>query len=375
MTNTKQSPLRTQRWVIKLGSALLAGPDSGLNSTLITALADCCFQLRQKGVDLVLVSSGAIANGMAQLGWHQRPHELHQLQAAAAVGQMGLINAYQRAFEAHEIQTAQVLLTSADLNNRVRYLNARSALRSMLGLGIIPVINENDTVATEEIKFGDNDSLGALVGNLVEADFLIILTDQEGLFKDDPRINPNTTLIREGRAGDPLLDKFAGGSGVLGRGGMQTKLQAAAKVARSGASTVICSGQDMQNLLKVFEGDVPGTLLRAASGRIAARKQWLADRMQSSGKLFLDAGAVEVLEGSGRSLLPVGVAKVTGRFLRGDLVDCVAIDSGRIVARGLVNYSAEESAKIAGRASGDIERILGFVDEPEIVHRDNMVVL
>ncbi|MBT3707519.1 MAG: glutamate 5-kinase, partial [Proteobacteria bacterium] len=358
MTNTKQSPSRTQRWVIKLGSALLAGPDSGLNSALITALADCCSQLRQKGVDLVLVSSGAIANGMAQLGWHQRPHELHQLQAAAAVGQMGLINAYQRAFEAHDIQTAQVLLTSADLNHRVRYLNARSALRSMLGLGIIPVINENDTVATEEIKFGDNDSLGALVGNLVEADFLIILTDQEGLFKDDPRINPNTTLIREGRAGDPLLEKFAGGSGVLGRGGMQTKLQAAAKVARSGASTVICSGQDMQNLLKVFEGDVPGTLLHASSGRIAARKQWLADRMQSSGKLFLDAGAVEVLEGSGRSLLPVGVSKVTGSFLRGDLVDCVALDSGRIVARGLVNYSAEESAKIAGRASGDIERIL-----------------
>ena len=375
MTNNKQSPSRTQRWVIKLGSALLAGPDSGLNSALITALADCCSQLRQKGVDLVLVSSGAIANGMAQLGWHQRPHELHQLQAAAAVGQMGLINAYQRAFEAHEIQTAQVLLTSADLNSRVRYLNARSALRSMLGLGIIPVINENDTVATEEIKFGDNDSLGALVGNLVEADYLIILTDQEGLFQDDPRINPNTSLVREGRAGDPSLEKFAGGSGVLGRGGMQTKLQAAAKVARSGASTVICSGHDIQNLLKVYEGDVPGTLLHASSGRIAARKQWLADRMQSSGTLFLDAGAVEVLEGSGRSLLPVGVGKVTGSFLRGDLVDCVAIDSGRIVARGLVNYSAEESAKIAGRASGDIEQILGFVDEPEIVHRDNMVVL
>ena len=364
-----------QRWVIKLGSALLAHETQGLNQPLIASLADVCVRLREKGIDPILVSSGAISQGMVSLGWKARPHELHQLQVAAAVGQMGLIRAYQSAFEDYGVETAQVLLTSADLNNRNRYLNARSALRSMLEMGIVPVVNENDTVVTEEIQFGDNDSLGALVGNLVEADYLVILTDQEGLYEADPRHDPNAQLVREANAGDPQLEQYAGPSGALGRGGMLTKLQAAAKAARSGASTIICSGRSPQVLLGIPQGDVPGTMLKAASGRIAARKLWLAGRMQSLGRVYIDAGACSVLVGSGRSLLPVGVTRVEGGFQRGDLVDCLADEDGRLIARGLANYSAEETAKIAGRSSLKIEQHLGYVDEPELIHRDNMVLV
>jgi len=373
----KDSEKRTakQRWVIKLGSALLAEPKAGLNLPLIVSLADVCVQLRKQGIDPVLVSSGAISQGLVRLGWGGRPHELHQLQVAAAVGQMGLIRAYQGAFEKHGVQTAQVLLTSADLNDRTRYLNARSALRSMLELGIIPVVNENDTVVTEEIQFGDNDSLGALVGNLVEADYLVILTDQEGLHESDPKHDPSAELIREASAGDASLEEFAGPSGVLGRGGMLTKLQAAAKAARSGASTVICSGRNPEHLLGIPKGVIPGTFLKAASGRMAARKLWLAGRMQSRGRLFIDAGAEKVLVNSGKSLLPVGVTRVEGDFQRGDLVDCLAEGNHRLMARGLVNYSAAETRKIAGHSSLKIEQHLGYVDEPELIHRDNMVLL
>ena len=364
-----------QRWVIKLGSALLSHEEEGLNRPLIASLAGVCVQLRDQGIDPVLVSSGAISQGMMRLGWKRRPHELHQLQVAAAVGQMGLIRAYQGAFEEYGVQTAQVLLTSADLNNRNRYLNARSALRSMLELGIVPVVNENDTVVTEEIQFGDNDSLGALVGNLVEADYLVILTDQEGLYQADPRHDPAAELVRQASAGDPLLEEYAGPSGALGRGGMLTKLQAAAKAARSGASTIICSGRSPEALLGVPRGDIPGTFLKAASGRMAARKLWLAGRMQSRGRVFIDDGACRVLMGSGKSLLPVGVTRVEGDFQRGDLVDCLAEEGHRLVARGLANYSAEETAKIAGQSSLRIEACLGYVDEPELIHRDNMVLV
>ena len=364
-----------QRWVIKLGSALLSHATEGLNQPLIASLADACVQLREQGIDPILVSSGAISQGMVRLGWKTRPHELHQLQVAAAVGQMGLIRAYKSAFEDYGVETAQVLLTSADLNNRNRYLNARSALRSMLEMGIVPVVNENDTVVTEEIQFGDNDSLGALVGNLIEADYLVILTDQEGLYEADPRHDPKAQLVREASAGDPLLEQYAGPSGALGRGGMLTKLQAAAKAARSGASTIICSGRNPQVLLGIPRGDVPGTFLKAASGRMAARKLWLAGRMQSLGRVYIDAGACNVLVGSGRSLLPVGVTRVEGDFQRGDLVDCLADEDGRLIARGLANYSALETAKIAGQSSLNIEEHLGYVDEPELIHRDNMVLV
>ena len=366
---------RSQRWVIKLGSALLRGDDTGLNTDLIRSLAHACVELRGQGIDVVLVSSGAIANGMARLGWSARPSELPQLQAAAAVGQMGLIRAYQRAFEEFEVETAQVLLTSADLSDRTRYLNARSALRSMLTFGIVPVINENDTVATDEIQFGDNDTLGALVGNLIEADLLVILTDQDGLYDADPRTHPDARLVKEGEAGDPSLEGYAGGSGSLGRGGMRTKVLAAAKAARSGAATAICSGRDPQNLIKIARGENPGTLLSAATGRMAARKQWLAGRMRANGRLTVDAGAERVLLEGGKSLLPVGVVAVEGRFQRGDLVDCVSATSAKVIARGLVNYSSEEAARIAGQSSRSIETLLGYIDEPELIHRDNLALL
>jgi len=363
-----------QRWVIKLGSSLLTDPEAGLNHSLIEQLATVGADLRDRGIDIVLVSSGAIAEGMQRLGWKSRPHELFRLQAAAAVGQMGLAQAYQNAFSHFSVQTAQILLTEADLNDRTRYLNARSALRSMLELGIVPVVNENDTVDTEEIQFGDNDTLGALVTNLVEAEYLVILTDQQGLFDADPRHQSNARLIREAMAGDAALEAYAGPGGALGRGGMLTKLQAAARAARSGASTVICSGHDMERLADIANGKFPGTVLRAGAGRIAARKQWLAGRLRASGRLFLDAGAVAVLIDSGKSLLPVGVQRLEGRFERGDLVDCVDAASGRAVARGLINYGSVEAEKIIGLASSQIEEILGYVDEPELVHRDNMVV-
>ncbi|HCV21083.1 MAG: glutamate 5-kinase [Arenicellales bacterium] len=363
-----------QRWVIKLGSSLLTDPEAGLNHSLIEQLATVGADLRDRGIDIVLVSSGAIAEGMQRLGWKSRPHELFRLQAAAAVGQMGLAQAYQNAFSHFSVQTAQILLTEADLNDRTRYLNARSALRSMLELGIVPVVNENDTVVTEEIQFGDNDTLGALVTNLVEAEYLVILTDQQGLFDADPRHQSNARLIREAMAGDAALEAYAGPGGALGRGGMLTKLQAAARAARSGASTVICSGHDMERLADIANGKFPGTVLRAGAGRIAARKQWLAGRLRASGRLFLDAGAVAVLIDSGKSLLPVGVQRLEGRFERGDLVDCVDAASGRAVARGLINYGSVEAEKIIGLASSQIEEILGYVDEPELVHRDNMVV-
>ncbi len=364
-----------QRWVIKLGSALLAGTESGLNLSLISSLVDTCVHLRHEGIEPVLVSSGAIAQGMSRLGWQVRPHELYRLQAAAAVGQMGLVQAYQQAFEKFGVHTAQVLLTGADLNDRTRYLNARSALRSMLALGIVPVVNENDTVVTEEIQFGDNDTLGALVSNLVEAEYLVILTDQQGLFEADPRKKPDAALVKEARAGDVALEHYAGPGGELGRGGMLTKLQAAAKAARSGASTVICSGFEPAALHGIIQGRFPGTLLRAGSGRVAARKQWLAGRMRAQGQLFLDEGAVAVLVNSGKSLLPVGVTRVAGNFQRGDLVDCLAEEGTEVIARGLVNYAAADARQIVGKPSSRIESILGYVDEPELIHRDNMVVL
>ncbi len=364
-----------QRWVIKLGSALLAGTESGLNLSLISSLVDTCVHLRHEGIEPVLVSSGAIAQGMSRLGWQVRPHELYRLQAAAAVGQMGLVQAYQQAFEKFGVHTAQVLLTGADLNDRTRYLNARSALRSMLALGIVPVVNENDTVVTEEIQFGDNDTLGALVSNLVEAEYLVILTDQQGLFEADPRKKPDAALVKEARAGDVALEHYAGPGGELGRGGMLTKLQAAAKAARSGASTIICSGFEPAALHGIIQGRFPGTLLRAGSGRVAARKQWLAGRMRAQGQLFLDEGAVAVLVNSGKSLLPVGVTRVAGNFQRGDLVDCLAEEGTEVIARGLVNYAAADARQIVGKPSSRIESVLGYVDEPELIHRDNMVVL
>lgn len=369
-----RKPNKTPRWVVKVGSALLADRSGGVNASLIEDLARQIVALKHARCEIVLVSSGAVAVGMQRLNWTQRPHELYRLQAAAAVGQMGLIQTYEAAFQRHGVHTAQVLLTHADLADRRRYLNARSALRALLELGIVPVVNENDTVATDEIRFGDNDTLAALVTNLVEADRLVILTDQAGLFDRDPRGAPEARLIAGGRAGDPALEVVAGPGSAVGRGGMLTKVQAAEKAARSGATTVIVGGREDDVLGRLLAGEALGTCLEPHAGRLAARKQWLAGQLQSQGSLQLDDGAVKVLREDGRSLLPIGVTGVTGEFQRGELVTCID-GTGKAVARGLINYAATETRRIIGHPSHAIESILGYVDEPELIHRDNMVLI
>ncbi|MFV1973304.1 MAG: glutamate 5-kinase [Thiohalobacterales bacterium] len=364
-----------KRWVIKIGSSLLTNDGRGLDVAAIQGWVDQMVALKRTGVELLLVSSGAVAEGMTRLGWSERPHALHQLQAAAAVGQMGLIQAYESRFQQHKLHTAQVLLTHDDLADRQRYLNARSTLQTLLDLNVIPVVNENDTVTTEEIRFGDNDTLAALVANLIEAELLVFLTDQQGMFSSDPRTVPGAELIQEAQAGEKRLETMASGSGgALGRGGMLTKVRAATRAARSGTLTVIASGRDENILQRIAADDFRGTRLYPAREPLAARKQWLAGQLQVRGSLSLDPGAMQVLQGAGSSLLPVGVTRVEGEFERGDLVVCIG-PGGEEVARGLVNYSAAESRRIIGHVSKRIESILGYVDEPELIHRDNLVLL
>ncbi len=365
---------QTRRWVVKIGSALLTNDGRGLNQEGIATWVEQMAALRECGIEVVLVSSGAVAEGMSRLGWSKRPHALHEQQAAAAVGQMGLVQAYESSFQRFGRHTAQVLLTHDDLSNRHRYLNARSALRTLLGFGVIPVVNENDTVITDEIRFGDNDTLAALVANLIEADLLVILTDQEGLCDKDPRQHADAKLIHETPVNAPELELMASGAGgALGRGGMLTKVRAARLAARSGSATVIAAGKDERILQRVADGERVGTLFIPDTEPLLARKQWLAGHLQVRGKLILDEGAVRVLRESGKSLLPVGVKGVSGEFDRGEMVACTD-EQGVEVARGLVNYSAEEASKIQGKPSREIEGLLGYVDEPEIIHRDNLVL-
>lgn len=371
---TRQKLAQKKRWVIKIGSALLTNDGRGLNRDGMQSWVDQIAALLAQGHEVVLVSSGSVAEGMTRLGWKTRPEEVHKLQAAAAVGQMGLVQAYERAFAHHQRNTAQILLTHDDLSDRKRYLNARTTLRTLLDMGVVPVINENDTVVTDEIKFGDNDTLGALVANLVEADLLVILTDQQGLFTADPRSNPDATLIAEGQASDPRYAAMAGGGGALGRGGMITKVRAATLAARSGADTLIVGGRIDNVITRLRAGEVLGTLLLADKERDAARKQWLAGHLQSHGELILDAGAVKALRDSGRSLLPIGVIAAQGKFERGQLVICKD-EQGVVVAKGLVNYSHKDAARILRTSTAQIEQALGYIAEPEIIHRDNLVVL
>lgn len=370
----RDSLQQAERWVVKIGSALLTADGKGLDVEAISGWTAQIAELRRRGVEVVLVSSGAVAEGMTRLGWTQRPRALDQLQAAAAVGQMGLVQAYESCFQQFDLHTAQVLLGHDDISARDRYLNARSTLTTLLALGVVPVVNENDTVVTDEIRFGDNDTLAALVANLVDADVLVILTDQQGLFERDPRQDPTAALITEAAAGDERLERMAGGSaGELGRGGMVTKVRAARLAARSGASTVIAGGSVESVLLKIAEGEAIGSFLVAEQEPLVARKQWLAGMLQVCGSLQLDDGAVRVLRESGKSLLAVGVRSLSGNFRRGDLVSCVDGD-GKEVARGLVNYGAEDAARILGRASADIESLLGYRAEEELIHRDNLVL-
>jgi glutamate 5-kinase len=374
MSNGREQLRAKKRWVIKIGSALATNAGQGLNVASIDAWVAEAAALWKAGKEVVLVTSGAVAEGVARLGWKERPHALHELQAAAAVGQMGLVQTYEQSFQKHGIRTAQVLLTHDDVASRHRYLNARSTLRTLLQLRVIPVINENDTVATEEIRLGDNDTLGALVANLIEADVLVLLTDQDGLFDKDPRQHADARLVPEAVPGDPALEAMAGEGGAWGRGGMRTKVRAARRAAQSGATTLIASGFVPNVITRLADGESLGTRFHPGQETLAARKQWLASGLNLQGSLHLDAGAVRVLREQGRSLLAVGVRDVDGDFQRGALVACLGPD-GREVARGLVNYSATEARAIRGLPSDQIEAKLGYCDEPELIHRDNLVLV
>jgi glutamate 5-kinase len=366
---------QAKRLVVKVGSSLVTNQGHGLDHSALARWAEQIAELKRRNRHVLLVSSGAIAEGMQRLGWARRPRQLHELQAAAAIGQMGLVQAYESCFRTHDLHAAQILLTHDDLSDRRRYLNARSTLRTLLELNTIPVINENDTVAIDEIKFGDNDTLAALVTNLVEADALVILTDQPGLFTRDPRRYPDATLVTEAKAVDPELERMAGGAGShIGSGGMQTKIRAAKRAARSGAHTIIASGREPDVLLRLSDGEMIGTQLIAETMTLAARKQWLADHLQVRGQLKLDAGAVKALAQDGKSLLPIGVYELSGDFERGEVVSCLDPD-GHEVARGLVNYNAGETRRILRAPSHEIEARLGYIDEPELIHRDNLVLL
>lgn len=366
--------LSSKRIVVKVGSALVTNNGSGLSNQFISECARQIALLQQSGKQLILVSSGAIAAGMQRLGWTKRPHAIHALQAAAAVGQMGLTQAYETVFAKHGLKSAQLLLTHEDLADRRRYLNARTTINTLLELDVVPIINENDTVITDEIKFGDNDTLGALVANLVEADLLIIMTDQLGVFTADPRLDSSSTLIQEASAEDPYLESVAGGAGSgISKGGMITKIKAAQRAARSGAHTLIVGGREVGSLIRAAGGDVVGTFLKASKSPLAARKQWLADHLRVSGSVELDFGAVSALK-NGKSLLPIGITHISGDFERGTVISCITPD-GVELARGLTNYDSTEVAKIAGKPSQEFEELLGYLDESELIHRDNLVLL
>jgi len=365
---------KARRWVVKLGSALLTKNGCGLRAESLHNWVAQIMELRHRGCDVVIVSSGAIAEGINRLGWKHRPKTIHELQAAAAVGQMGLVQAYETCFQKYDVHTAQILLTHDDIANRKRYVNARRSLRTLIDLDVIPVVNENDTVSTDEIEFGDNDILAGLVANLIEADILVILTDQQGLLDQDPKINPNAKLVSEAKAGDQSLKQYAGDGGDLGRGGMKTKLRAAEVAAKSGTDTIIASGLEKNILQHIADGKDVGTLLTSSSvEHLTARKQWLAGQTKVHGKLILDQGAVDVLVDKGKSLLAVGVTSVEGNFRRYEIVSCMN-DKGCEIARGQVNYGAIEARKIAGKPSDQFEQLLGYIDEPELIHRDNLVL-
>ena len=364
-----------RRLVVKVGSALVTNNGAGLDKDALDAWARQIAALRAEGREVALVSSGAIAAGIQRLGWTKRPHEMNKLQAAAAVGQMGLVEAYEKAFTRHGLHTAQILLTHEDLADRTRYLNARSTLTTLLQLGVVPIINENDTVVTDEIKFGDNDTLGALVANLIEADLLVILTDQKGLFDADPRKNPQAQLVQVARAGDPALEAMAGGAGsTIGTGGMLTKVLAARRAAGSGASTVIAWGREPDALLRLMRGEVIGTALIATTPKMQARKQWMKDHLKLHGSVLVDAGAVAKLKNEGKSLLPIGMTEVRGEFRRGEVI-AICSPEGQEIARGLANYASHEARQLCRHPSSEITAILGYAAEPEFVHRDNLVML
>lgn len=362
-----------KRIVVKIGSALLTNDGKGLDKPAIAGWVAQIAQLRDQGLEVVLVSSGSVAEGMTRLGWSKRPESLHELQAAAAVGQMGLIQTYETEFQCYNYHTAQILLVHEDLSDRKRYLNARSTLQALIDLGVIPIVNENDTVASDELRFGDNDTLAAMVANIIDADLLVILTDQDGMYDSDPRSNPQARLISETKAGSAELVAMATGGGKLGRGGMTTKVKAAELAARSGTNTVIVGGRLNNAIANVMQGEDVGTLLYSEQAPLEARKLWLAGLQKCKGGLVLDDGAVKALKKGGVSLLPVGVTGVKGQFAEGDMVVCFD-QAGKEVAKGLVNYHSDDAEKIKSLPSAKISEVLGYQAEPELIHCDNLVV-
>ncbi len=364
----------SRRWVVKIGSALLTNNGCGLKHELLDNWVKQIVELNKRGIEIVIVSSGAVAEGVARLGWKSRPIAIHELQAAAAVGQMGLIQAYEVCFQKYDKHTAQILLTHDDIADRARYLNARTSLNTLLKLGVAPIVNENDSVATDEIRLGDNDTLAALVANLVDAELLVLLTDQDGLYTADPRTDTSAKLIQQAEANDQSLRAYAGEGGSLGRGGMRTKLKAAAIAAKSGTQTVIAFGNDDSILLNIADGKEIGTLLTTSEEPVQARKRWLANQAHLQGSVTLDDGAVTALTKNGKSLLPVGIRSVDGDFKRGEIISCTD-KSGNEIARGLSNYDSVQVKLIIGKSTVEIKQCLGQIDEDELIHRDNMILI
>ncbi len=373
MTEERKKLKDTRRWVVKIGSALLTDNGCGLKHDLLDNWVSQITELNKRGIEIVIVSSGAVAEGVSRLGWKTRPNVVHELQAAAAVGQMGLIQAYEVCFQKYDKHTAQILLTHDDIANRARYLNARTSLNTLLKLGVVPIVNENDTVATDEIRFGDNDTLAGLVANLIDAELLVLLTDQKGLYTADPCIDDSAELIEQAEACDKSLESYAGEGGSLGRGGMRTKLKAAVVAVKSGTQTVIASGSDESILLKISNGESVGTLLTTKEETVQARKQWLANQAYLQGTVILDDGAVTALKKNGKSLLPVGIKSVSGEFKRGEIISCVD-QSGNEIARGLTNYDSVQTKLIIGKSSKEIQKLLGYIEDKELIHRDNLIL-
>jgi len=373
VTEERKKLKDTRRWVVKIGSALLTDNGCGLKHDLLDNWVSQITELNKRGIEIVIVSSGAVAEGVSRLGWKTRPNVVHELQAAAAVGQMGLIQAYEVCFQKYDKHTAQILLTHDDIANRARYLNARTSLNTLLKLGVVPIVNENDTVATDEIRFGDNDTLAGLVANLIDAELLVLLTDQKGLYTADPCIDDSAELIEQAEACDKSLESYAGEGGSLGRGGMRTKLKAAVVAVKSGTQTVIASGSDESILLKISNGESVGTLLTTKEETVQARKQWLANQAYLQGTVILDDGAVTALKKNGKSLLPVGIKSVSGEFKRGEIISCVD-QSGNEIARGLTNYDSVQTKLIIGKSSKEIQKLLGYIEDKELIHRDNLIL-
>ena len=374
MSKERETIKSTKRWVIKIGSALITDNGCGLKHDNLDNWVNQISTLRERGIDIVIVSSGAVAEGLTRLNWKNRPNIIHKLQAAAAVGQMGLIQAYETCFQKYNKQTAQVLLTHDDISNRTRYLNARTSLNTLLQLGVVPIVNENDTVATDEIRFGDNDTLAGLVANLIDAELLVLLTDQNGLYTSDPRKDSSVELIEQAKADDESLEKYAGDSSNYGRGGMLTKLKAASIASKSNTQTIIASGNESSILLKIANSEKVGTLLTTSEDTLQAKKQWLANQAYLKGSVTIDSGAVTAIIKSGKSLLPIGVKSITGEFKRGEIISCIDLD-GKEIARGLSNYDSIQATSIMGKSSEEIGELLDCKDEDELIHRDNMILI